>query len=119
MIPIIHRTHYKPKVIKGPICYYVRRSKINFLPTTLPRICGNTTTILRQSRPLHHMKYHFVNRINNFICKFNYIPIHYMRKNFIKPINLIPYTYKKLGRMIAKLPTIRAQILGTTNYLIN
>ena len=52
-------------------------------------------------------------------CKSNNILIHYMRKNFIKPTNLIPYTYKKLGRMITKLPTSRTQILRTTNYLIN
>ena len=65
------------------------------------------------------MKYHFINRVYNFICKSNNIPIYYMGKNYIKPANPIPYTHKKLSRMIKKLPTSRAQILRTINYLIN
>jgi len=107
MISTIYRTHYEPKVIEGPICHYICRSKFNILPSALPRIGRNTTTIFWLPRCLHYMKHYFVNRINNLICKSNNILIHYMRENFIKRTNLIPYTYKKLGRMITKLPTSR------------
>jgi len=65
------------------------------------------------------MKYYFINRINNFFRKRNNILIHHMRKNYIKTTNLIPYSYKKLGRMITKLPTRRKQILRTPNYFIS
>jgi len=119
MISNIHRTHNKPKLIKGPVCRYICRSKFNILSSTLLRISRNTTTIFWLSRCLNHMKHYLINRLNNLICKSNNIPIHYMRKNLIKPTNLIPYTYKKFGRMITKLPTSRTQILRTTNYLIN
>ena len=65
------------------------------------------------------MKYHLINRVYNLIRMSNNIHIYYMRKNYIKPTNSIPYTHKKLGRMITKLPTSTAQILRTTNCLIN
>ena len=55
-----------------------------------PRISWNTSKILRLPRRLHHMKCHLINRINNFICKSNIIPLHYIRNNHIKPTNLIP-----------------------------
>ena len=119
MIPIIHWTYYKSKVIKGPVCCYIRRGKPDILPTTLLRISRNTSKILRLPRCLHHMKHHIINRINNLIRKSNNIPVHYTRKNYIKSANPIPYTYKKLGRMTTKLPTSRAQILRTANHLIN
>ena len=118
MIPTIYRTHNKPKVNEGPVCRYICRSKSNLLSSTLPTISRNTTTIFRLPRCLHHMKHYFVNRINNLICKSYNIFIHYMRKNFIKPTNLIPYTYKKLGRMITKLYMFRvsnAPIIRSTS----
>ena len=85
MIPIIHRTYHKPKMIKGSVRCYICGSKFNILPATLPRISWNTTTILRLPRGLHHMKYYLINRINNLIRRRNNIPIHHMRKNLIKP----------------------------------
>jgi len=89
MIPTIHRGYYKPKVTIGPIRCYIRSGKPNSLPTTLPRISWNTSTILRLPRRLHHMKCHLINRINNLVRKSNNIPIHYMSKNYIKPINSV------------------------------
>jgi len=65
------------------------------------------------------MKDHLINKMNNFIRTFNNIPIYYMRKNYFKPTNPTPYTYKKLGRMITKLPTSRTQILRPANYFTN
>ena len=65
------------------------------------------------------MKHHLINRINNFICKCNNIPIHHMRKNYIKSINPISYSHKKFSRMITKFPTSRTQILRAPNHLIN
>jgi hypothetical protein len=115
----IHWTYHKPKMIKGSVRCYIRRSKCNILPSTLPRITWNTTTVFRLPRCLHYMKCYFINRINNFILKCNNIPIHHMRKNRINPTNSIPYTYKKLGRMITKLPTRRTQIFRATNYFVN
>lgn len=119
VIPTIHRANYKPKVIKSPIRCNIHRSKHNIFPTTLPRPSRNTTTILRLSWCLHHMKYHFINRVNNLIRKSNNIPIHYMRKNCIKPTNPIPNTHKKLSRMTTKLPTSRTQLLRTTYHFNN
>jgi len=119
MIPAIHWTHNKPEMTKGPIHCHVCRSKSNILPSTLPRASRYATTIFRLPRCLHHMKHHFINRINNFIRKSNNIPIHHVRKNYIKPTNPIPYTHKKLSRMITKFPTSRAQILRASNYFTN
>jgi len=116
MIPTIQRIYHKPKMFKGSIRCYICRSKFNILLTTRPRISWNTTTTLRLPRRLHHMKYYFINRINNCIRKRNSIPIHNMRKNHIKPTNRIPHTYKKLGRMITNLPTSRTQIVRTATY---
>jgi hypothetical protein len=98
---------------------YICRGKPNILPTTLPRISRNTSTILRLPRCIYHMKYYLINRINYFICKSNNIPIHHMRKNHIKSANSIPYTHKQLSRMITKFPTSRTQLLRTPNHLTN
>jgi len=49
MIPPIHWTYYKPKVIKGSIRRYVCGGKPDLLPTTLFRISRYATTILRLS----------------------------------------------------------------------
>jgi hypothetical protein len=76
MIPLIYWAYYKPKMIKGSICCYIYRSKLNILPTTLSRTSRYATTIFRLPRCLYHMKYHLINRTNNFICKCNNIPIH-------------------------------------------
>ena len=103
-------------MIKDSIRCYICRSKFNILPKALPRISWDTTTILRLTRRLHHMKYYFINRINNFVRKRNNIPLHHIRKNHIKPANLIPCTHKTLGRMITKLPTNRTRVLRTANY---
>ena len=65
------------------------------------------------------MKHYLINSANNFICKSNDIPVHHMRKNYIKPTNSIPHSHKKLSRMVTKLPASRTQILRTPNYLIN
>jgi hypothetical protein len=97
MIPTIHWAHNKPKVIKGPICRYIRRCKPDILPSTLSRISWYTTTILRLPRCIHYVKYYLINRVNNLIRKSNDISIHHMRKNHIKPTNPIPYSHKKLG----------------------
>ena len=107
MIPFIHWAYHKPKMIKSTIRCYICRGKPNILPTTLRRTSRNTSTILRLSRCLHYMKHHLINRINNFIRKSNNVPIYYMRKNYIKPTNPIPYTYKKFSRMTTKFPTSR------------
>jgi hypothetical protein len=61
MIPTIYWTYYKPKMTRGPIWW----GKPNILPTTPPRISWDTSTILRLSSCLHHMKYYFINRVNN------------------------------------------------------
>jgi len=119
MIPTIHWTYNKPKMIKSPICCYICRGKSNILPPTLPRVSWYATTILRLPRRIHYMKYHFINRVNNFIRKSNNIPIHHVRKNYIKSTNSIPYTHKKLSRMITKLPTSRTQIFRASNYFSN
>lgn len=119
MVPTIHRTNYKPQMTKSPIRCNIFRSKHNILPTTLPRTSWNTTTILRLPRRIYHMKHHLINRINNLIRKSNNIPIHYMRKNRIKPTNSIPNSYEKLSRMTTKLPTSRTQLLRTTNHFNN
>ena len=119
MIPLICRAYNKPKMIKGPIHCYIRRSKFNLFSSTLPWISRHATTILRLPRCIHYMKHHFINRINNLICKCNNIPIHHMRKNYIKPTNLISHPHKKLSRMITKLPTGRAQIFRAPNHFIN
>ena len=50
MIPTIHRTYYKPKMIKGSIRCYVRRSKFNILPSTLPRTITAIRHILLKSK---------------------------------------------------------------------
>jgi hypothetical protein len=71
VIPVIYRSYYKPKMTKGPIYRYVRRSKPNILPTTLPGISWYATTILRLPRCIYYLKYHFINRVNNFFCKSN------------------------------------------------
>jgi len=118
MIPFIYWTYYKPKMIKSPISRYVCRSKPNLLPTTLPRVSGYATTILGLSRRLYHMKHHLINRVNNLLCQCNNIPIHHMRKNYIKSINPIPYSHKKLSRMTTKFPSSRTQILRAPNHLI-
>ena len=89
MIPIIHRTRYKPEMTKIPIRRHVGSSKRNILPTALPRTSRNTTTVLRLSRRLHYMKHHLISRINSLIRKSNTIPLPYMRKNYIKPTNFI------------------------------
>jgi len=68
MIPIIHQTYNKSKMIKGSIRCYICWGKFNALPTTFPRISRNTMMVHTLSRHLHHMKYHFINRINNFNC---------------------------------------------------
>ena len=93
MIPIIYRANYKSKMIKGPVRCYICRSKSNVLPTTLPWPSRNTSPILRLSRCLHHVKHYLINRVNNLVRKSNNIPIYYMGKNYIKPTNLIPYTF--------------------------
>jgi hypothetical protein len=64
MIPTIHWTYYKPKMTKGSIRCYICRGKPNILATTLLRISWNTSTILRLSRCLRHIKYYLINRIN-------------------------------------------------------
>jgi len=46
--------------IEGPIRCYIRTDKRNVLPTTLPRISWNTSTILKLPRCLHHMKYYLL-----------------------------------------------------------
>jgi hypothetical protein len=51
-------------MIKGSVRCYIRGSKSNILPSTLPMTSWNTTTIFRLPRRLRHMKYHFINRIN-------------------------------------------------------
>ena len=104
MIPTIYWTNHKPKMIKGSIRRYICRSKSNVLPTTLSRTSRNTSTILRLSGCLHHMKHHLINRVDNLIRKSNNIPIYHMGKNYIKSTNPIPYTHKKFSRM-------------TTNYI--
>ena len=109
MIPTIHWTYYKPKMMEG------HRSKYNILPTTFPRISWNSMTIHRLPRYLHYMKHHLINRINILFHKSNNIPFHHLRKYYIKPTNP---TYKELGRMITKLPVSRTQILKTTNHLV-
>jgi len=83
------------------------------------RTSRNASPILRLSRCLHHMEHYFINRVNNFIRKSNNIPIYYMRENYIKPTNLIPFTHKKFSRMTTKFPTRRTQILRAPNFLIN
>jgi len=93
MIPTIHGTYNKPKMIKGPIRGYIRRSKSNLFPSTLPRTSRYTTTIFRLPRCIHYMKHYFLNRISHFIRKSNDIPIHHMRKNHIKPTNPIPHAH--------------------------
>jgi len=52
---------------KNSIYSYIYRGQLNLLPTTLPRISRNTTTVFRLSRRLHFMKHHLVNWVNNFI----------------------------------------------------
>ena len=71
MIPSIHWTYNKSKMIKGSVCCYICGGKLNIRPTTFPRPSRNTAAILRLSRRLHYMKYYLINRINNFICKRN------------------------------------------------
>jgi len=73
MIPTIHWTYNKSKMIKDSICCYIYSGKPNILPTTFPRPSRKTTMILRLSRHQHHMKYYLINRINNFIHKRNNI----------------------------------------------
>jgi hypothetical protein len=119
MIHSIHWTYNKSKMIKGTICCYICGGKLNILPTTFSRPSRNTAAILRLSRRLHYMKYYLINRINNFIRYRNNILFHHVRKNYIKPTNLIPYTCKKLSGMITKLPTSRTQIFGIANYFTN
>jgi hypothetical protein len=119
MIPIIHWTYNESKMTKGSICYYICGGKLNILPTTFLRPSRNTAAILRLSRCLHYVKYYLINRINDFIHKCNNILIHHMRKNYIKPTHLIPYTYKKLSGMITKLPTSRTQIFEIASYFTN
>ena len=117
MIPTIHWT-YKPKMIRGSNFRNIYRSKYNILSTTFPRISWNTMTIHRLTRCLHYMKHHLISRINNLIHKNNNIPFHNLRKNYIRPTNSIPYTYRELSRMITKIPGSRTQILKITNHLV-
>ena len=97
MIPTIYWSYYKLKVINSPIRHNMYRSKYNGFSTTLSRISWYTTMILRLSRWLHYryMKYHFVNRINNLICKNNDIPFHHLRKNYIQPTNTTAHTHTR------------------------
>ena len=97
MIPTIYWTYYKPKVINGPICHNIYRRKYNAFSTTLSRISWYTTMILRLSRWWHYryMKYNFINRINNLICRNNDIPFHHLRKNYIQPTNTTAHTYTR------------------------
>ena len=119
MIPTIQRTHYKPEMIKSQIRRNIRRIKHNILPITLPRTSRDIMMLLRLSRCLQNMKYHLIRRINNLIRNINNIPLHYMRKNYIKPINIISHTHTKLSGMTTKLPTSKAHLLRTTNHLNN
>jgi len=105
-------------ILQGRPCIWVR-SKFDILPSTLPRTSRYTLTILKLSRRLYHMKHYLINRVNSFICKSSDIPFHYMRENYVKPINSIPHTYKKFSRMVTKFPTSRTQILRAANHLIN
>jgi hypothetical protein len=50
MIRTIHWAYHKSKMIKGSIRRYIRGSKSNILPSTLPRTSCNTTTIFRLPR---------------------------------------------------------------------
>ena len=115
VIPTIHWTCYKLKMMEGSICCNIRRSKCNILPTTFPRISWNSMTIHRLPRYLHYMKHHLLNRINILFHKSNNIPFHHLRKNYIKPTNP---TFKELSRMIIKLPARRYWKLPTIWYYV-
>ena len=112
VIPTIHWTYYKPKMMEGSICCNIHRSKYNILPTTFPRISWNSVMIHRLPRYLHYMKLHLINRINNLFHKSSNIPSHHQRKNYIKPTNP---TYKELSRMINPLPSLTLQSAWNLN----
>jgi hypothetical protein len=97
-------------MMEGSICCNIHRSKYNILPTTFPRISWNS--IHRLPRYLHYLKHHLINKINSLFHKNNSIPFHHLRKNYVKPTNPM---YKKLSRMITKLPASKTQILNITN----
>ena len=60
--------------------------------------------IPRRSWCLYNIKYYFINRISNLICKTNTIPVLHVRKNHIKPTNLILCTTRNSVEWLQNFP---------------
>ena len=74
--PLFTGLTINPKWLKAQFAVIFVGVNSTFFPPALPRISRDTTTIFRLPRCLHHMKYYFINRINNSIRMCNNIPIH-------------------------------------------
>lgn len=79
LIPPLHRIYTSQHMNQNPLRSNVLRCKPHILPTTLPWVSWNASAVLRLSRRLHTMKYHFFHRLSNFPSCSNYVPLYYLR----------------------------------------
>jgi len=105
LIPSFHWINSTSTNSKSSIFCNVRRSKFNLFPSTFPRSCWDTTTLLRLPRCLYKMKCAFINRISNIIYCPNNICIYFMRSICLTAGSNCQTSHTSINGMIWRSPT--------------
>lgn len=113
LIPSIYRLHPAQHMNKNPLRNHIRRGKLNFLPSALPRTSRNASTILRLPGCLRPMKHYVLHWVSSIPCSRYFILVHYLRSIHCQTWSLSSRIHRHKHRMTSRLSSPLSHIRTT------